>query len=191
MPRINLLPWREERRAERQQQFYVGLGVSAAIGLGTVYAGYAFVQGMIDFQNQRNNYLRNEIQIVDEKIKEINELIATKQRLIGRMQIIEQLQTSRPEVVHVFDEMVRTLPDGAYLKFIKQTGPALEIRGNAESSARVSAYMRNIDSSEWIGDPALTIIQTQTDARGRRSDFTLRARQRSKSSTPEGEEGDL
>ena len=191
MPRINLLPWREELRAERQQQFYVGLGVSAAIGLGTVYAGYAFVQGMIDFQNRRNTYLRDEIVVVDAKIKQIDGLLAEKQQMIARMQIIEQLQTSRPEIVHVFDEMVRTLPDGAYLKLLKQTGPGLEIRGNAESSARVSAYMRNIDSSEWIGDPALTVIQTQSDARGRRSDFTLRAKQRRKGATPEGEEGDL
>ncbi len=121
MPRINLLPWREELRVERQQQFYVGLGVSAAIGIGTAYAGYAFVQGMIDHQNARNNYLRDEITLVDEKIKEINELQATKQRLIARMQIIEQLQTARPEIVHLFDEMVRTLPEGAYLNYIKQT----------------------------------------------------------------------
>ncbi len=191
MPRINLLPWREELQAERQQQFYVGLGVSAAIGIGTAYAGFVFVQGMIDHQNARNNYLRDEIKLVDEKIKEINELQATKQRLISRMQIIEQLQTSRPEVVHLFDEMVRTLPEGAYLNYIKQTASNLEIRGSAESSARVSAYMRNIDSSEWISAPALTVIQAQNEARGRRSTFTLRAKQRRKGAKQEGEEGDL
>ncbi|MCG8433587.1 MAG: pilus assembly protein PilN, partial [Gammaproteobacteria bacterium] len=107
MPRINLLPWREEKRKERQQEFFVSLGISAAFGATVVFGALMHVDRLIDHQNTRNNFLRNEIAAVDEKIKEINELRETKQRLLARMQIIERLQTSRPEVVHLFDELVR------------------------------------------------------------------------------------
>lgn len=179
MPRINLLPWREELRRERQQQFMVQLGLTIALGAAVVLAANINVRQLVQNQEGRNNYLRTEIQAVDKKIQEIQELQSTKQRLIARMQVIEQLQKSRPEIVHLFDEMVRTLPNGAYLESITQKENVLEIRGVAESSARVSAYMRNIEASPWLQDPKLARIETSESNRIRRSVFSLSAKQES------------
>lgn len=188
MPRINLLPWREELRKERQKNFVVALGLTAALGAAAVFAGSMHVDQLIENQQFRNQYLKNEIKAVDQKIAEIKELQSTKESLIARMQIIEQLQQSRPQVVHLFDELVRTLPEGLYLTSVKQTGGKIEVRGVAESNARVSAYMRNIEASEWLKNPALGPdgIQTKNTGRLRRSEFQLLMEQANKG--PEGEE---
>lgn len=179
MPRINLLPWREEARKERQKNFVIALAIAAAMGAAVVAVGRFHVDLLIQNQQSRNTYLQSEIAIVDRKIAEIKELQATKQRLINRMQVIERLQQSRPEVVHLFDELVRTLPDGVYLTSVKQEGKKIEMRGVAESNARVSAYMRNIESSDWLQDARLGPdgIQTSSDGRLRRSNFQLIATQ--------------
>lgn len=179
MPRINLLPWREELRAERQKQFMVLLGLTVGLGAAVIFAANLHVQQLVQHQESRNTYLRNEIKAVDKKIAEIKELQSTKQRLIARMQVIEQLQKSRPQIVHLFDELVRTLPNGVHLNSVVQKGSNLEMKGVAESSARVSAYMRNIESSPWLKDPRLGRIETREEGRVRRSLFTLTAQQES------------
>lgn len=188
MPRINLLPWREERRKERQQAFVVMLVATVIAGAAVVFIANLHVGQLIANQETRNQYLRNEISLVDKKIAEIKELQSTKQSLIARMQVIERLQKSRPQIVHLFDELVRTLPNGVYLTSIVQKGDSLEIRGVAESSARVSAYMRNIDASDWMKDPKLGKIETRSEGRVRRSEFSLTAKQEAPGRDDEAEE---
>jgi len=154
MPRINLLPWREQERKVRRREFMVGAG-------GAVFAAAIFVLGgkllytsWIDSQNEKNSLLKKEIVKLDAAIADIQDLENRKQRLVARMEIIEKLQRKRPEIVHLFDEIVKTVPDGVYLTGIKQTGNRLEIRGIAQSSTRVSSFMRNIDSSVWTSKTA-------------------------------------
>ncbi|MEJ2060806.1 MAG: PilN domain-containing protein [Gammaproteobacteria bacterium] len=173
MAHINLLPWREELRKEKQREF-ISIAFFAAI-LGGILVFYAHIHmnGLIDYQNQRNQYLENEIKLVDQKIAQIKQLEATKKALIDRMNIIQQLQVSRPGVVHLFDELVKTLPEGIYLTSMTESGKKLSIAGMADSNARVSAYMRNLDAAPWLTNPKLAIIQV-TDKEGRRlSRFTL------------------
>lgn len=188
MPRINLLPWREELRRERQKQFGVLFGLTVALGAVVVFAGNMHVSNLVQNQEARNSYLQNEIAVVDKKIAEIKELQSTKQALISRMQVIERLQKSRPQIVHLFDELVRTLPDGVHLDSVTQNGDSLEIKGSAESSARVSAYMRNIENSEWLKSPNLGRIETREEGRLRRSTFVLTAKQESPGDDSEAEE---
>jgi len=176
MPRINLLPWREAERKRRRQEFMFGMVAAlAAAGLVWLVVNWQF-QAAIDYQNERNQLLRNEIAELDKQITEIIGLEQQKQRLISRMEVIEQLQRSRPEVVHLFDQLVRTLPDGVYLTSVKQNNRRIQLDGFAQSSTRVSTYMRNIDSSEWLTDPALQVVETKGsgDAGAR---FTLFANQ--------------
>jgi type IV pilus assembly protein PilN len=164
MPRINLLPWRDEQRRERQVQFLIALGAAALTACLLAFLGYLMFSSMIDGQQRRNDRLRAEIKNLDKQIEEINSLETSKQNFIARMQIIEKLQQSRPEIVHIFDEIVKTLPDGAYLTSIKQTDQRFKFDGIAQSSTRVSAFMRNIDSSEWLKNPELQVVQA--DASG-------------------------
>jgi type IV pilus assembly protein PilN len=176
MPRINLLPWRDEQRRERKLRFMVALGgATVASGL-LAFIGYLMLGSMITSQQARNDRLRVEIKRLDKEIEEINSLEASKQRFIARMEIIERLQRSRPEIVHVFDEIVHTLPEGTYLTSVKQTDKHVRFDGVAQSSTRVSAFMRNIDSSEWLKNPELEVVETKKgEALG--SNFTLFADQ--------------
>ncbi len=161
MAHINLLPWRDQQRKERQQRFFVTLAISAVIA-GLAVGGVHFhIQTLIDFQNSRNNRLQQEIALADKKIKEIEQLEKRKADLIARMQIIESLQASRPEAVHVFDELVQTIPDGVHLRSFSYKGRSIGLAGEAQSNARVSTYMRNIDGSPWFSDPRLLQIQKQ------------------------------
>ena len=187
MPRINLLPWREELRKQRQKQFLIALGAAVVVaGLGVAGANLVF-QSRIDHQNERNQRLSREIAELDKSIERIDGIERQKERLLARMEIIEQLQRSRPEVVHLFDELVRTLPDGVFLTAVQQNGRTVKVDGVAQSSTRVSSLMRNIDSSEWIGNPDLEKIQTVDRGRtGERFNFTLNAKQRSASASEEG-----
>jgi type IV pilus assembly protein PilN len=173
MPRINLLPWREGQRKERKLAFLVALGVAALAACVTSFAAYLLYGSMIDSQQHRNDKLRAEIKTLDKQIEEINDLETAKQRFIARMDIIEKLQRSRPEIVHVFDEIVRTLPEGVYLTAVKQNGNSLKFEGVAQSSTRVSSFMRNLDGSQWLHDPALEVVQTAKSGPG--SSFTLSA----------------
>jgi type IV pilus assembly protein PilN len=138
-------------------------------------------------QNERNAVIETEIAELDKQIAEINGLENQKRALIARMEIIETLQRSRPEIVHVFDEIVRVLPEGVYLTLLRQNGPRIEMRGVAQSSTRVSAFMRNIDSSQWLADPVLRIVETKGSDATRGAEFTLFANQRSQ--VPVEEEG--
>jgi type IV pilus assembly protein PilN len=175
MPRINLLPWREQLRRERKLAFFVSLGIAAGVAAFVAFAAYLLLGSMIDAQEQRNDRLRSEIKVLDTQIEEINDLEAQKQRFISRMQIIEKLQRSRPEVVHLFDELVKTMPDGTYLTSIKQTGTKIKLEGVAQSSTRVSTLMRNISSSQWLRNPELEVVETTKDGSGSR--FVLDATQ--------------
>ncbi len=177
MARINLLPWREALRKEQQKKF-ISISVFTA-AFFVVFAGFVHIQinGAIDYQERRNRFLENEIKILDDKIKEIKKLESTKKALIERMNIIKDLQSTRPTVVHLFDELVRTLPGGVYLTAVKQSGKGLNISGKAESNSRVSDYMRNIDASDWLTAPTLTVIESKPSDAGRISNFNLKARQ--------------
>jgi type IV pilus assembly protein PilN len=176
MPRINLLPWREGQRKERKLAFLVALGAAALAAGVTAFAVYLAYGSMIESQEHRNAMLRAQIKTLDKQIEEINSLETDKQRFIARMNIIERLQRSRPEIVHVFDEIVRTLPEGVYLTAVKQTDKRLRFDGVAQSSTRVSSFMRNIDASQWLRNPELEVVQTAKDS-GHGSSFTLTADQ--------------
>ena len=176
MPRINLLPWREGQRKERKLAFLVALGVAALAAGVTAFAAYLMYGSMIEAQQHRNQELRAQIKTLDKEIEEINSLESEKQKFIARMEIIEKLQRSRPEIVHVFDEIVRTLPEGVYLTAVKETGNKLKFDGMAQSSTRVSAFMRNIDGSQWLRNPELLVVQTVKGS-GPGSSFTLTADQ--------------
>lgn len=177
MPRINLLPWRDAQRKERKLKFMVAMGGAAVCALLATGGVYLLYNAMIDAQNMRNEMLQEQIKILDRQIEEINSLEQTKRQFIARMQIIEKLQGSRPEIVHLFDQIVKTLPDGVYLTDVTQTGDHLKFTGVAQSSTRVSAFMRNIDSSQWMKNPTLEVIQSAPGAFG--SSFTLDAEQTS------------
>ncbi|MCH6572163.1 MAG: PilN domain-containing protein [Proteobacteria bacterium] len=177
MPRINLLPWREEQRKERQKNFLISAAGAVLTGIVTIMLVFWTYDRFIKYQNMRNGILDTEIALLDEKIEKIKGLEREKERLIARMEIIEQLQTSRPEVVHLFDEMVHTLPNGVYLTSLKQVARRLEIKGVAESTTRVSAYMRNIDVSEWLENPGLQVIETVEVGSKKNAEFSLTAQQ--------------
>ena len=176
MPRINLLPWREVERKRKRQEFTVAAGAAIMLAVLTGFVLRWQYGSIIENQNNRNQYLKDEIAQVDKQIVEILELEQQKQRLRSRIQVIEQLQRSRPEVVHLFDQMVRLVPDGVYLTYIKQTDRRIQIKGVAESSTRVSAFMRNIDGSQWLKDPSLEIVETKGTGDSGAS-FTLYANQ--------------
>lgn len=177
MPSINLLPWRQELRQRRRKEFLVGV-VSAVLlaGIVTLLANLV-VSSMIDAQNRRNELLKSEITELDKAIEQILALEEQKARMISRMEVIDRLQASRPEVVKLFDQIVSTLPEGVYLTSVKQSGKKIEFDGVAQSSTRVSAFMRNIDASETLSAPELKVIQTGSTA-GPGAQFTLFASQR-------------
>jgi type IV pilus assembly protein PilN len=176
MPRINLLPWREGQRKERKLAFLVALGVAVLAAVVTTFAAYLMYDSMIAGQQRRNQQLRAQIKLLDKQIEEINSLETEKQKFIARMDIIEKLQRSRPEIVHVFDEIVHTLPEGVYLTSVKQNGMRLKFEGIAQSSTRVSSFMRNLDGSQWLRNPELEVVQTSKGS-GPGSSFTLTADQ--------------
>ncbi len=185
MPRINLLPWREELRKQRQKELGIMAGV--AVGVMAAVVGLAHVQigAMIDYQDRRNKFLDNEIKILDKKIKQIKDLEREKDNLLARMRIVEELQTSRPEIVHLFDEMVTSLPEGVYLTSLVQTGRAITLNGYAQSNARVSSYMRKLEASPWLVNPDLKEIRAETKGGSDRlSRFTMVVSQ----TTPKDEE---
>ena len=177
MPSINLLPWREAERKKRQRDFGVALGGAVIVAIAVVMLSILAYSQMISGQQARNDHLTSEIKILDESIAEIEGLERQKERLLARMEIIEELQKSRPEIVHLFDELARQLPEGVYLTGMKQTGSRVEIRGIAQSSTRVSALMRQIDSSEWMGDPEVERVETTQSGASRQSEFVVYLKQ--------------
>lgn len=174
MIRINLLDWRAERRELRQKQFTVAAGIVAAASAVVVFLALTFVNSALEYQNDRNRYLEAQIKEIEAQIKEIEELEKVKANLIARMEVIQELQRNRAGVVHYFDEMVNTLPDGVFLTSIKQTGKNTKLMGTAESNGRVSKYMKNLDASDWFKDPNLVVIKVQEAGYLRLSDFEMR-----------------
>ncbi len=187
MTRINLLPWREEMRQEQKKQFGIMVGLVAVLAAAIVGLIHIQMQGKIDYQNSRNNFLSAEIGQLDEEIKEISELQKVRRNLIERMEIIQDLQGSRPSIVYLFTEIVSTVPNGVYLENLNQNGGNLIVNGEAESNARVSTYMRNLSDSEWLKDPNLSVIEIEDKTVNRISAFTLSVQQTS----PNANEDDL
>ncbi|UTH37005.1 PilN domain-containing protein [Pseudomonas sp. KHPS1] len=162
MARINLLPWREQLREERKQRFLVSLVGVLVLAAGVVFLGDQLLNGAIEQQNARNEFIRKEIAVLDARIKEISELKTRRQQLLERMKIIQDLQGNRPIIGRIFDQLVRTLPDGVYFTSVKMVGKKIDILGAAESNNRVSNLMRNLDSSEWLEAPNLTQVKATT-----------------------------
>jgi type IV pilus assembly protein PilN len=188
MPRINLLPWRDELRTQRRNQFYLALGAAAGGAAFALLVSNLIFSSIISYQGDRNARLKEEIALLDLRIEEILDLEDKKDRLLARMEIIEELQRSRPGIVHVFEELVSTLPDGVYLTAVKQSGQNIEIVGAAESNTRVSALMRKLDESDWFTQPDLEVVEVKAlKGRDRRaSEFVVHAKQAS--TEPEDEE---
>jgi type IV pilus assembly protein PilN len=173
MVRINLLPHREQKRQARQRQFVslaIGLAVLALAVIGLVHV---VIAARIENQNSRNALLKTEIAKLDEQIKEIDKLREQTQALLARKQIVETLQSNRTEAVHLLDQLVRQLPDGLYLRSVKQNGAKVTLVGYAQSNARVSTLMRNIESSPWLGNPELVEIKSVALDKQKVNEFTL------------------
>jgi type IV pilus assembly protein PilN len=173
MARINLLPWRAERRKQRQKEFTLML---AATAIGAVLLGFgisSYYGAQIDGQNERNAYVQQQIDTVEKQITEIAELNKTKSRLLARKEVIEKLQASRSQMVHLFDSLVRTIPDGVVLTSIKQDDQLLTLEGRSQSNARVSTYMRNLEGSGWMTRPELSIIEAKGEDKGLPYEFKL------------------
>lgn len=185
MTKINLLDWRAQRRELRKRRFVAMMAAAAAVAGLVLTVAFLFVDGALDGQNARNEYLSRQIAEVDEKIKEIQELERVKSNLLARMRVIESLQASRSASVHFFDELVQTLPEGVTLTAIKQTGTEVTLEGAAESNGRVSSYMKNLEASPWFENPQLVVIKTSDAGPAKRSDFTLRVKNLTKPATPD------
>ena len=190
MTEINLLPWREEYRQEQKKGFVVMVVMVCVFAAAIVGLIHFQMQGKINYQLLRNQFLTNEIAIVDKQINEIQELQKVRRSLIERMEVIQDLQGSRPSIVHLFTEIVSTVPNGVYLQSLDQTGSNLTINGEAESNARVSTYMRNLQASVWLKDPNLTVIEIEDKTINRISTFTLTVKQTSPNATDEENDDD-
>ena len=187
MPRINLLPWREAERKKRQRDFGVAAGGALVGAIAVVMLTMLVYNQMTENQRARNDRLKVEIAELEKSITEIDGLERQKERLLARMEIIEELQKSRPEIVHLFDEITRQLPEGVYLSGLKQTGSRIELRGAAQSSTRVSALMRQMDASEWLDDPEVERVETRQSGSSRQSDFVVYLKQQREGSEEEME----
>lgn len=176
MIRINLLPHRELRRKARQQQFAMLAGFTAVLGLLIVWGVHEFILGKIDYQNGRNQYLKNEITALDRQIAEIKSIRGKIQEMLARKGIVESLQGNRVKVVHMLDEVARRVPEGVYLKSFKQTNEHLRLAGFAQSNAWVSTLMRNLDASPWMESPLLIEIKAATENGIRLNEFDLNVR---------------
>lgn len=166
MARINLLPWREERRSQRQKEFGATVALSALAGVVLWFLVNGYYSAQIEGQQARNGYLDQQIAQVDRTITEIEELDRQRARLLARKEVIEQLQASRSQMVHLFDALVRTIPDGVMLTTLKQEGEKLTLEGRAQSNARVSTYMRNLEGAGWMANPRLSVIEARAEGAG-------------------------
>ncbi len=176
MARINLLPWREEQKKQREKKFYLLLGLAFVAALGLVAALHLEMQNRIDFQNSRNNFLTQQTTAVDLQIAEIKALEVEKTRLLNRMEVIQRLQKSRPEIVHLFEELVIATPEGARLIEVELKNDDVFLKGVAESNSRVSNFMRNLDKSRWLENPELIVIDAETKEYPNSSWFSLKVK---------------
>ena len=173
MIRVNLLPHRAEKRKARQVQFIILSALSLALGAVIVGFVYVAIDTQISYQERRNAYLKQEIAVLDKQIEEIRKLREQTQALLSRKTVVENLQSTRSDVVHLLDQMLRILPDGVYLKTLKQSGNQINVDGYAQSSARVSTLMRSIEDSPWLDTPTLIQVQAATVGGKRLSEFQL------------------
>lgn len=186
MARINLRPWREERRAERRKQFVLALGGVAALSVGVGFLWHGQVVAQVERQQARNNYLTAEMRELDRQIVEIRDLRKRREELLDRMRVIQDLQGKRPVIVRVFDELVRTLPEGVYFESMNMKGSTLRITGVAEANSRISALMRNLESSDWFASPNLTSVKALS-GNSSQSRFELSVKQVTPDSSRDGE----
>ena len=175
--RINLLPHREQKRALQQKALVMMLAGAALVGLALVVIGHLIISGLQEQQERRNQFLQQEIAKLDAQIKEIAQLKAKTNALLERKKVVESLQSNRAESVHLFDELARDLPDGMYLKSVKQSGSTVTLTGYTQSSARVSTLMRNIMASKWLGSPRLIEVSAADKDKRRVNVFSLQATQ--------------
>lgn len=167
MANFNLLPWRDAEREAKKKQFFTLLGFVALLAAGTAFGGHLYMLDRIAYQESRNTYLNQEIKRLDAKIKEIEALDETRQALIDRIRVIEQLQSTRPSIVHLFDEMAKALPPGMFISSMKQKGTLVAVEGKTESDARVSSFMNQLGSSPWMKSSNLKIITVDKKNRNR------------------------
>jgi type IV pilus assembly protein PilN len=191
MPHINLLPWRDELRKRREKEFIVTAVIAALMMGGVVLGVHLHYESRIAYQDQRNGFIDTEISSLDKKIKEIENLKRERDSLFARTKVIQDLQAGRPEIVHVFDELVTTLPDGVYYTKVAQKGRGLNLHGVAQSNARVSSLMRSLNTSTWFENPSLVEITAdlQKKTSVRLSKFNLNVSQAKKKKPDKDQEG--
>ena len=173
MAKINLLPWRDEYRQEKQKEFYGVLGFVALLALACVFVWVTSINNAISSQQARNQMLKNEIKVLDTKVDEIKELKKRKQELLSRMKVIQGLQGERPIIVRYFDELVRAVPEGVYLTKLSRRDKMVQVEGVTESNVRVSSFMRNLDASEWFADPNLKSVKAAPAFGEQASQFSM------------------
>ncbi len=173
MANINLLPWREQRREQQRKEFFVILGTIAGLGLLAVLFAHVAINGQIDGQGDRNSYLQTNIAELDKQVVEIRELQTRRNQLIDRMQVIQNLQGTRPLIVRIFDELVRTLPDGVYFRSLQRKDSTITIAGTAETNNRVSSLMRQLEKSEWFANPVLKGVKANPEFGDQANDFDM------------------
>jgi len=188
MATINLLPWREDLRKQQQQDFVMTVVAAVLVTCLIFLLVYMQIEGMKEHQQHRNGIIQKEILTVDKKIKEIKDIESKKRKLLTKIEVIQNLQESRPEIVHLFDELPKSTPEGVFLTKFKQMGKNLILTGKAQSNARVSAYMRGVESSSWLENPVLQVIKGKASS-GALNDFTMLAKQGQKSLTDKDKKG--
>jgi len=185
--RVNLLPHRAERRQRARKHFLTVSGITVGLGVLIAFLIYQFYASQIEVQNDRNTFLANEIKKLDKDIADINELKNQIQALLARKQIIETLQAERAQTVHLLEQMVRQMPEGVYLRSMRQTGPRVHIVGYAQSNARVSTLMRNIEASPWLEQPVLVEVKASNVDKKRVSEFNMYLNLKQRAASPDGE----
>ncbi len=176
MAKINLLPWREELRQQKKKEFLTLLGLAALLTAVMVGLAHLYIDGMKGHQEQRNKLLQGEIATLDTKIVEVKSIGDKKSQLLAKIDVVQKLQQSRPEIVHLFDELPRVTPDGVFLTKFEQKGAGLAFEGKTQSNARVSAFMRSLEASQWLHTPKLAVIKSADKTSvEQNSDFTMNA----------------
>jgi type IV pilus assembly protein PilN len=174
MTSLNLLPWREQQRQERNRKLLTGCVAAWLVTAGLVFLASQYVDGQIDHQRARNQFMQAEIAKLNRVIREIEDLKQRKQDLLARMEVIQQLQANRAQIVHVFDDLVHKLPSGVYLESVSKSGKTISLKGVAQSNGRISNLMRNLDSSDWFTNASLQVVEVNDQAGIRVSRFDLR-----------------
>lgn len=185
---INLLPWREELKQKRKAQLRNTVFFGWVVAAGLAYLMVMYWDGRIDHQNGRNQYLQNEITSLQETIKEIDNLKEQRDEIVDRLEVIQELQSDRSQIVHVFDDLVQKMPEGVYLDQINKRGSTLDVQGFAQGNARVSSLMRNLDASSWFKAPQLQIVKNTNQSGLELSQFNVTISEERSSSELEGEQ---